>query len=84
MTGREIIIYILENSLENVEMIPKEDLIELTLSLIPIEEVASMTNLGEASVRTWADTGYLDTVVKNGKTYVVRNDKFKVFAKLRA
>lgn len=83
MTGREIIIYILENGLENVEMIPKEDF-ELTLSLIPIEEVASMTELGVESVKAWVSMGYLDTVDKNGKTYVVRNDKFKVFAKLRA
>ena len=83
MTGRELIIYILKNSLEDAEIHIKDDLISNNVDTVPIEEVAAITGLGLGSLDVWCSLGYLDKVVKNDKAYIVRNDKFKVFTKLR-
>lgn len=49
MTGRELILYILENGLEDEEVINNGRLI----GFLTINEVAVKTNVGSATVSTW-------------------------------
>lgn len=75
MTGRELILYILENGLENEEVFRDNKL----MGFISAEELAAKMEVGPATVRTWirlhnvevlraADTIYIPiTYVKNKK-----------------
>ena len=49
MTGRDLIIFILENNLENTE-------IDLT-GYIPIEDFANMYGVGTETVKVWIELG---------------------------
>lgn len=83
MTGKELIIYILENNLEDVELLPKEYVTKKLPDKVSIEEVAAMSNLGTETINVWCDLGYLDKIEYQGRKYVIRNGKFNSFVKCR-
>ena len=62
MTGRDLIIFILENNLENSEINPFE--------YIPIEEFATMYGVGIETVKAWIRLGEIYSVEIGGKCYV--------------
>ena len=62
MTGRDLIIFILENNLENTE-------IDLT-GYIPIEDFANMYSVGIGTVKAWIRLGKIYSVEIGGKCYV--------------
>ena len=69
MNGRELIIYILENGLENEDVTSAE-----FLRFLPtIEKVAVMFNVGVATVRVWIENGKLDAFEINEQVYITTN-----------
>lgn len=69
MNGRELIIYILENGLENENVTS----VEFLRFLPTIEKVAVMFNVGVATVRVWIESGKLDAFEINGQVYITMN-----------
>jgi hypothetical protein len=68
MNGRELIIYILENGLENESIFSDE-----FLRFMPtIEKVAVMFNVGVATVQVWVDEGRLDSIEVNDQIYITQ------------
>ena len=64
MTGRDLIIFILENNLENSEINPFE--------YIPIEDFANMHGVGTETVKVWIKLGQTPAV-KIGDKYYIRH-----------
>lgn len=74
MLGRELIIYILENGLENENVMSKE----FFKAFPTIETVAVAFNVGTATVEVWLDNHCLEGIEFDGVTYIFPNslDKF--------
>lgn len=66
MTGRDLIIYILENDLENKEIF-KDGKIP---GLLTFEEAAVKFSVGPATIKAWADYGYLEEVGIYDQKYI--------------
>ena len=62
MTGRELVIHILSNGLENA------DISELFISE---EETAVKFNVGLATVKAWVNLGLIHRIVIDGNTYIL-------------
>lgn len=69
MTGRELIMFILANHLEDKDIFADGKIAGL---LTPGEYAAKM-NVGPETVRVWALTGMLDSVVLYGTLYIPAN-----------
>lgn len=69
MTGRELILYILENGLENEEVFNDGDFI----GFMSIKEFAKRCGVGIETVRVWIYTGMIDAVQFNDKFYIPAN-----------
>lgn len=63
MTGRDLIIYILENHLEDVE-------IETKLLLVPLDKAAVELGCGLAGVKALLSIGKIKGIRLNGKYYI--------------
>lgn len=72
MTGRELIIYILRNRLENEKILNNGRL----LGLVTIEEAAEEFEVGVATIRAWIQMGQLSAINMDGKTYLFMNKDF--------
>lgn len=66
MKGRDLIVYILENHLEDVDVL--SDL--KNLGLYSVEEVAVLNNVGKATVKTWCELGRCDYTTIGGQIYI--------------
>jgi hypothetical protein len=73
MTGRELIIYILENHLENEEIFKNDEI----LGLMVIEEAAAKTGVGVESINAMIKLGWLKTITVGDKTFVLATDIMK-------
>lgn len=73
MTGRELIIYILENKLEN-EPVFKDGRF---LGFLTASEFAEKWDVGEETVRLWVDLGYVDGMIVYDEIYIPCNAKIK-------
>lgn len=73
MTGRELVIHILSNGLEDA------DISEL---FIAEEEAAVKLNVGIATVKTWASLGLIHCIVIDGKTYILPTKVLSSFEEL--
>lgn len=69
MTGRELIIYILQNNLED-EPIFKDG--KLT-GFMTVGETAEKFDVGAATILTWLNLGYMDCVVLGDMIYIPNN-----------
>ena len=71
MTGKELILYILENDLEN------EDVIKDGVFIWPMDEkeAAIKFDVGVATVRAWYACGQLDGTKIGDQLYFLRNAK---------
>ena len=79
MNGRELIIFILENGLEN-EDISSEKFLGC---MHTIESVAVAFNVGIATVETWLANGCLEGIECHGKTYIFPKSLDKFAEKMR-
>ena len=72
MSGRELIIYIIENGLEN------EDVFEIIKAFPTVGDVAVAFGVGTATVEVWLENGCLDGIEFDGVTYILPSslDKF--------
>lgn len=69
MTGRELIIYILENHLEDVPIIDNGQFV----GFMTIEETAVLFDVGEHTVRAWLAMGLLRHVKIGDTFYIPKN-----------
>lgn len=68
MTGKELIIYILENNLENVEIFDDN----LKSIFMSVEEAAVLFECGPSTIVTLIELGRLNAITIDGKYYIFR------------
>lgn len=66
MTGRELIVYILENHLEDAPVFKDGTFVGFNSE----SEFAAKMNVGTSTVRTWADLGLVDAVRIGNELYI--------------
>lgn len=66
MKGRDLIIYILENHLEDEDVL--SDLKKL--GLYSVREVAALNNVGEATVKAWCSFGRYNYTTIDDRMYI--------------
>ena len=66
MTGRDLIVYILENGLED-EPIVKDGAI---IGFMSVSQAAVKWDVGEATVETWAKIGWIAHMIFEGKILI--------------
>lgn len=71
MTGRDLIIYILANKLED-ELVFRDGRF---VGFITVDEAAAKMNVGTATIYAWITQGWLDCVVMGGTIYIPANFK---------
>ena len=71
MTGRELILYILQNGLED-ELIYEDGRL---LGFLNIMEAAVKYDVGTATINVWVDNGYLDGIKIGNQIYIPANAK---------
>lgn len=71
MTGRDLILYILENNLEN-EPVVKDGIF---IGLMSEEEAAAKFDVGVSTIRVYNTLKMLDGIEINGRMYFLRNAK---------
>ena len=73
MTGRELIVYILENHLED-EPVFKDGRF---VGFLTVGEVAEIMNVGPLTVRTWAALDRIEYISDGGHMFIPANFKVK-------
>lgn len=66
MTGKELILYILNNDLENENMFDDNGIF---IGLIDIEETAAKFDVGVYTIKTWEYMGWIKGVTIGDKLY---------------
>ena len=69
MTGRDLIVYILSNRLEN-EKLNEDSLLPMIHNYMEDEAVAVALGVGVATVRVWAKTGKFEKVIEKSETFM--------------
>lgn len=69
MTGRDLIIYILKNNLEDEPLFENGKLV----GFLSASEFAEKHNVGIATVCTWVAMGYLDGLFIHNELYIPYN-----------
>lgn len=73
MTGRDLIIYILKNNLEDEEIFKDGKFI----GFMSVEEAAVKFNVGVATIHLWFDMGYLNGVKLYDEILILKNAEIK-------
>ena len=66
MTGRELIVYILQNQLEDKPVIENG----MFVGFLSVEDVAVRFNVGPATVKTWIALGLIEGVKVGDVVYI--------------
>ena len=74
MTGREFILYILSNNLENEQLFDKDGTF---IGFMTIEEAAVKFGVGSSTVNTWILLGRLRAVMIGNRMYIPVNAELK-------
>lgn len=69
MTGRDLIIYILENHLEDEPVIQGNKI----LGFLTLDEAAVKFEVGSTTVRVWYQLGLIDGFDIGGNVFVLKN-----------
>lgn len=72
MTGRDLIVYILQNNLENEEFFNNGKI----PGCISVEEAAVKMNVGTATILVWVSLKKLDYIKIGGRIYICENCEF--------
>ena len=67
MTGRDLIIYILENNLEN----------EIIIDLMTVEEAALKYNVGPATIEIWHKLDMISGIKMGDELYILKKEENK-------
>lgn len=73
MTGRELIIYILSNNLENEELFKDGSIVGFNT----IPQTAAKLKVGEETVKVWISRGMLESITIGGTVFVKDDIKNK-------
>ena len=73
MTGRDLIIYILENNLEDVTIFNENSFNHRALGLMNIVEAAAHFHVGESTIRVWIGEGLLKGIRIGQAVYFTKN-----------
>lgn len=71
MTGRDLIVYILSNHLEDEPVFLDKGF----LNLLTADEAAVRMNVGPATIQVWFELGLLDGVMVGDELYILPSDK---------
>ena len=74
MTGRDLIIYILENNLEDKPVLKNGTF----LGFMNTTEAAIKFNVGKATIETWFELGMLDGILLGKELFIPANAKLKI------
>lgn len=74
MTGKELIIYILQNNLEDEQVIADSKL----LGFMTVDEAAAKFGVGVETVKTWVLLGVIEHVLMDTKIYIPINTEPKI------
>ena len=74
MTGRDLIVYILQNDLEDEPIFNNG---KFLVGFVPAIEIAVKHSVGLATVYTWVERGLMDGVIINNTLYIPKNAKLK-------
>lgn len=66
MTGRDLIIYIINNKLED-EFVFKDGKF---IGFVTVDEAATRANVGDATIYAWITQGLLNCVIVGGTFYI--------------
>lgn len=66
MTGRDLIIYILKNGLEDKPVFENDQFI----GFVTTEEAAVKKQVGQATIQAWVDLGYMEGVTVKPGIYI--------------
>lgn len=69
MTGRELIIYILQNNLEDKPVFEDGQF----LGFLTVEQVAVKLGFGVETIKTWAELDWIECFEFNGELYFPAN-----------
>ena len=69
MTGRDLILYILKNNLENEDVFKDGRF----LGFLSAAEYAELKDVGEETVRLWVNLGYIKGVIIYDEIYIPYN-----------
>lgn len=69
MTGKDLIIYILSNNLENEPVFNNGKFV----GYLTANEVASEMNVGVATVYAWIQQGWMNCIIIGGNIYIPAN-----------
>lgn len=70
MTGRELVVYILTNNLENEEVFSKDGIF---IGFMDEVRAAEKFNVGIETIRTWYIIGYLKGFIVKGSLFIPKN-----------
>ena len=73
MNGRELVMYILKNNLEN-EPVFKDGRF---LGFLSCAEFAKQWDVGEETVRLWIDLGFVDGIIIYDEIYIPHNAEIR-------
>ena len=73
MTGKELIIYILENNLENEEVFKDNKIV----GLMTVPEAAVKFEVGTDTVLVWYSLGFIKGISIGDEIYIFANTVFK-------
>ena len=65
MTGRDLIIYILENNLEN----------EILINIMTVEEAASKYEVGPATIKLWYKLDTISGIKIRDELYILKKEE---------
>ena len=76
MTGRELILYISENHLENEEIFKHGTFtLPVAKGYMSVSETAAKYHVGEHTVRTWAALGLVNAIEIGNELYIKKEKK---------
>lgn len=80
MTGRDLIVYILSNRLEDTK-IDENSPIRIENNYLNVEETAALFKVGTGTVKAWSKMGILkDVSTVNGMIYISKDDIIRMLA----
>ena len=75
MTGRDLIVYILNRGLENEPIIKDGKFYPQNIGLTTVGQAAMKYHVGIRTIQAWYIMNKLDGVVIDGKVYIFRESK---------
>ena len=74
MTGRDLIIYIIENNLYDKDIFKDDEFFKfLNIDCMTVKEAALKNNVGIETIHAWCTLGKMKSININGTIYILTN-----------